>query len=65
MAGMCVVLKAILMVNICLNNGGAVSNVQSMKKVSASAKSLRLSSAANAITLLLAFCPLSYKLATY
>ena len=58
---MCVVLKAILMVNICLNNGGAVSNVPSMKKGSASAKSLRLSSVANAITLLLASCPLSYK----
>ena len=43
-----------LMVNICLNNGGAVSTIPSMYKVSAVARCLKLSSVAKAITLVLA-----------
>ena len=48
-----------LMVNICLNNGCAVSKVPSMYKVSAVARCLKLSSVAKAITLVLASGPLS------
>jgi hypothetical protein len=48
-----------LMVNICLNNGGAVSTIPSMYKVSAVARCLKLSSVAKAITLVLASEPLS------